>query len=114
MIGEGTQGEGQEPVQGGVGDGAGVPKGAVARAAGDPDLGEPVHEGLAAVGVEHAHHDADESVVIGPERTLLLLVVLTFPLGYLPCCKMFRNLYPFLSRVCFRTDLQYYIHATFP
>ena len=68
LIGQGTQGEGQEPVHGGVGDGAGVAKGAVARAAGDPDLGEPVHEGLAAVRVEHAHHDADETVVVGPER----------------------------------------------
>ena len=68
LIGEGSQGEWQEPVHGGVGDGAGVAKGAVARAAGDPDLGEPVHEGLAAVRVEHAHHDADETVVVGPEK----------------------------------------------
>ena len=71
LIGEGAQGEWQEPVHGGVGDGTGVAKGAVACAAGDPNLGEPVHEGLAAVRVEHAHHDADQTVVIGPERISL-------------------------------------------
>ena len=67
-IEHGPQGNAHGSVENGVGDGAGVSKGAVARAAGDPDLGEPVHEGLAAVRVEHPHQDADESVVVGSAK----------------------------------------------
>ena len=74
LIEKHPEGEGQDAPHGGVGHGAGVAHGPVAGAAGDADLGEPVHEGLAAVGVEHPGHDADQGVLVGPAKWQIILL----------------------------------------